>query len=94
MGKGFEKFGLVTNRKHGIDLQDGDEAQNYLSKYSMWSLDQEMTKAHIKKAKHDSMTPFDFLRRYLLEDDIKYLKLFQEYAECFKDKSQLQWSQG
>lgn len=92
--KACKKFEIETSRKHGIDLQDGDEAQNYLSKYGTWSLDQELTKAHIKKAKNDSMTPFDFLRRYLEEDDKQYLRLFQEYAECFKGKRQLQWSQG
>lgn len=89
-----EKVGLSTSREHGLDLQGGDEAQNYLSKHGTWGLDQELSKAHIKKAKNDSMTPFDFLRRYLEEDDEKYLKLFREYAEHFKGKRQLQWSPG
>ncbi|MED1409468.1 hypothetical protein [Bacillus paramycoides] len=84
--KACEKFGLSTSYKYGLDLQDGDEAQNYLSKHGTWGLDQELSKAHIKKAKNDSMTPFDFLRRYLEEDDEKYLKLFRECAECFKGK--------
>lgn len=89
-----EKVELTTNRKHGLTLQDGDAAQDYLSKHGNWSLEQEMSKAHIKKAKNGSMTPFDFLRRYLEEEDEKYLKLFVEYAKCFKGKRQLQWSQG
>ncbi|MGG5741073.1 hypothetical protein [Bacillus cereus group sp. IBL03679] len=82
----LEKFGLSTSYKYGLDLQDGDEAQNYLSKHGTWGLDQKLSKAYIKKAKNDSMTPFDFLRRYLEEDDERYLKLFREYAECFKGK--------
>ncbi|WOA61101.1 protein rep [Bacillus mycoides] len=92
--KACKKFELITSCKYGLDLQDGDEAQNYLSKHGTWGLDQELSKSHIKKAKNDSMTPFDFLRRYLEEDDEKYLNLFREYAECFKGKRQLQWSQG
>jgi len=88
------KVGLTTSRKHGIDLQGADEAEEYLSKHGTWSIDQELSKAHIKKAKNDSMTPFDFLRKYLEEEDEKYLNLFREYAQCFKGKRQLQWSQG
>lgn len=92
--KACEKSGLSTSKKYGLDLQDGNEAEKYLSKHGTWSLEQELSKSHIKKAKNESMTPFDFLREYLLTDDKKYLKLFQEYAECFKGKRQIQWSQG
>ncbi|MEB9886004.1 protein rep [Bacillus paranthracis] len=88
------KAGLTTSDKHGLDLQAGDKAQEYLAKHGTWSLEQEMSKAHIKKAKNDSMTPFDFLRQYLETDDKKYLILFREYASCFKGKRQLQWSPG
>jgi hypothetical protein len=88
------KVGLTVNKEHGLKLDDGDEAEKYLSKHGTWSLDQELSKAHIKKAKKDSMTPFDFLRKYLEEEDEKYLNLFREYAQCFKGKRQLQWSQG
>lgn len=88
------KVGLITSQKHGLDLQDGNEAEKYLSKHGNWSLEQEMSKSHIKKAKIDSMTPFDFLREYLVTEDEKYLKLFKEYAECFKGKRQIQWSPG
>ena len=88
------KCELTTSREHGLDLQDGDQAEEYLSKHGTWSLDQELSKSHIKKAKKDSMTPFDFLRKYLKEENEKYLILFREYAECFKGKRQLQWSQG
>lgn len=88
------KSGLITSRKHGLDLQDGKEAEAYLSKHGNWSIEQELSKAHIKKAKNESMTPFDFLREYLKNEDEKYLRLFQEYAECFKGKRQVQWSKG
>ncbi|HDR7795977.1 protein rep [Bacillus cereus] len=92
--KACESAGLVTNYRRGIDLQTGDEAQEYLSKHGTWSLDQELTKSHIKKAKYESLTPFDFLRKYYETEDKKYIYLFQEYARCFKGKRQLQWSQG
>lgn len=88
------KVGLVTSQKHGLDLQDGQEAEAYISKHGNWSLEQELSKSHIKKAKTDSMTPFDFLREYFKNEDEKYLKLFKEYAECFKGKRQIQWSPG
>lgn len=88
------KVGLTVNEKYGLDLQKGEEAEKYLSKYGTWSLDQELSKAHIKRAKKDSLTPFDFLRKFLEKEDFKYLALFKEYAECFKGKRQIQWSQG
>ena len=92
--KACEKVGLTSTKKYGLDLQSGEHAQEYLSKHGTWSLEQEMSKAHIKVAKNESMTPFDFLRNYLISEDVKYLKLFKEYLECFKGKRQIQWSQG
>lgn len=92
--KACEKFEIKTSFKHGMDLQGADEAESYLSKHGNWSLEQELSKSHIKKAKKDSMTPFDFLRKYLETEDEKLLELFREYMECFKGKRQIQWSQG
>ena len=92
--KACEKFGLTSNKKYGLDLQSAEHAEEYLSKHGTWSLEQEMSKAHIKVAKNESMTPFDFLRNYLIDEDKKHLKLFREYLECFKGKRQIQWSQG
>lgn len=92
--KACVKVGLTASKKYGLDLQNGDEAEEYLSKHGTWSLEQELSKSHIKKAKQDSMTPFDFLREYLKTEDVKYINLFREYAECFKGKRQIQWSQG
>ena len=89
-----EKVGLQTSWEHGLRLEHGEDAANYLSKYDTWSLEQELTKAHIKKAKKDSMTPFDFLRAYVKTEDKKYLTLFADYHKHFKGKKQLQWSPG
>lgn len=88
------KNGLTASKKHGLSLQDGDAAETYLSKYGTWSLDQEMSKSHIKVAKNGSMTPFDFLRNYLETDDENMLRLFEEYFYCFKGRKQLHWSKG
>lgn len=90
------KVGLKTTMEYGLDLQNGGEAENYLAKHGQakWSLDQELTKAHIKKGKLESLTPFDFLRKYQETENERYLHLFKEYAVAFKGKRQLQWSQG
>lgn len=92
--KACSKVGLTVNEKHGLKFEDGDVADEYLSKHGSWGIDQELTKGHVKKAKHGSFSPFDFLREYLVTEDFKYIKLFREYAECFKGKRQLQWSRG
>lgn len=92
--KACEKFGLSSTSKYGLDLQSSEHAAAYLAKHGNWSLEQEMTKGHIKKAKHGSYTPFDFLRAYLETEDDLYLRLFSEYAEAFKGKRQVHWSRG
>lgn len=92
--KACVKFDLKTNFEHGLNLQSGEEAEDYMSKHGTWSLEQELSKSHIKKAKNGSLSPFDFLRIYLKTEDEKYLGLFREYAKCFKGKRQIQWSQG
>jgi hypothetical protein len=35
----------------------------------MGDFDQKMTKPHIKKGQEDSLTPFDFLKKYVVTDD-------------------------
>lgn len=92
--KACNKFDLNTNSRHGLDLQSAEHAEQYFSKHGTWSIEQELSKSHIKKAKNGSMSPFDFLRAFLETSDEKYLKLFREYAICFKGKRQIQWSQG
>lgn len=88
------KFDLKTSFKNGLHLETSETAEEYLSKHGTWSLEQEMTKAHIKKAKDGSLSPFDFLRNYLITEEEGLLYLFRDYAECFKGKRQMQWSQG
>lgn len=92
--KACNKVGLKTSFEHGLDLQSAEDAEEYMSKHGTWSLEQELSKAHIKKAKFGSLSPFDFLRMYLQTEDEKYMNLFREYATYFKGKRQVQWSQG
>ena len=88
-----QKAGLGSpSFAHGIDLQDGQQASNYVSK---WGLEDEMTKAHIKKGKAGGETPFDLLRSVLADkEDKQAFALFAEFARCFKGKRQLSWSNG
>ena len=68
------KAGLgAPSQKHGLHLQAGNEAGNYVSK---WGLEHEMTKGHVKKAKKDSRTPFDILRNFDETGDEKEANLF------------------
>ena len=78
---------------HGVDLQDGSKAAQYVSK-GLWGLDREMTKGHMKKAAKGGRSPFDLLRSYLNDRDKQAGALFVEYANAFKGKRQLVWSKG
>ena len=77
-----KKAGLgAPSLEHGIDLQDGKHADRYVSK---WGLEDELTKAHLKKGKAGGETPFDLLRA-VAEDGCKQAaSLFAEFAACFK----------
>ncbi|HDR6313188.1 TPA: protein rep, partial [Bacillus cereus] len=92
--KACDKFDLKVNSKYGLKLENGRNSDEYIAKHGRWGLDQELSKAHIKKPKDGSLQPFDFLKNYLATEDEKYLILFREYAEHFKGKRQLQWSRG
>ena len=88
-----EKAGLgVPSYAHGIKLDDGSKASQYVTK---WGLEDEMTKGHTKKAKAGGETPFDLLRAVLADSkDRQAAALFREFADCFKGKRQLSWSNG
>jgi hypothetical protein len=70
--------------KWGHEPQDGKRA---------WGAEDEMTKAHSKKARNGGDNPFQLLAAIL--DGKEELKpRFVEYATWFKGKRQLQWSNG
>ena len=86
------KSGLdEPSQKHGLHLQAGDDASNYVAK---WGLEHEMTKGHVKKGKKESRTPFDILRSYEQSGDEKEANLFRLYYFAFKGTRQLNWSKA
>jgi hypothetical protein len=77
--------------EHGLKLDDGSKAASYVSK---WGIENEMTKGHTKKASKGE-TPFDLLRAYSADSTDKQAgALFVEFAEAFRGKRQLHWSNG
>lgn len=84
------KVGLpAPTLKHGVDVSNGTYAAHYISK---WGLDYEITKGHVKKGLNGSLTPFDMLK--LSDGQDSYAELFREFADAFKGKKQLHWSNG
>lgn len=83
----------IPSDAHGCCVDDGSKAAAYASK---WGLESEMTKSHIKRGKQGGMTPFDFLRAVLADDQdaAKYRGLFKAYAKAFHGQRQLFWSVG
>jgi hypothetical protein len=90
----LNRQGLTGSEKYRLDLQDGNKAQEYISKHGTWSLEQELSKSHIKKGRENSLTPFDLLRKFIETGESNYINLFKEYAEALKGKSQIFWSRG
>lgn len=80
---------------HGCKVQDGSYADKYVAKGSGWGLECEMTKAHLKTAKHKhGFSPLDLLRASYYDDDKRARALWISYAEAFKGRRQLHWSTG
>jgi hypothetical protein len=90
--KALSKFGLDGLEDISLDLQDGSKAEEYIAKHGTWTLEQELSKSHIKKGKQGSFTPFDLLREFIVTGEVLYINLFKEYAEAMKGKRQIQWS--
>lgn len=86
-----DKAGLpAPSRAHGVDVQAGDYAAAYVSK---WGIENEMTKWHAKEGRGGSFTPFDLLR-VALHTESKPARsaarlLFATYADAFKGRRQL-----
>jgi Replication protein len=79
--------------KYGINLQNGDAAASYVSK---WGLEGELTRWHAKKGKLGGKTAFDFLRDVVNGGghDCESAELFRVYARELKGKRQLVWTDG
>lgn len=88
------KVGLFTLDEIGCKLKYGKSFSDYLAKHGNWNIESEMTKSNVKKGKKESLTPFDFLRKYYETENDMYLGLYREYARATKGKLQLAWSKG
>lgn len=76
----------------GLRVDDGSWAAKYASK---WGLEDEMVRGHMKTSKGEKgMTPWDLLRDILKNGSQRSEERFRLYAEAFKGKRQLYWSNG
>jgi len=96
------KFGLgAPSRKHGVVVQDGSRAAQYVSKMSdkEWTLADEIAKASSKNGRKASRSAWQLLDCIVdPEATPQHQKraeaLFREYAEATKGRRQLVWSPG
>ena len=92
----FQKSDVLA---HGLDLQDGRYAAEYVAKFgkSDWDLSAEMTKPHSKSGRAGEVggewhyTPFQLLA-WAADGDEKAAGLFREFAAAFQGKRMLSWS--
>jgi hypothetical protein len=98
------KAGLpCPSDEHGLHVDDGSWAANYAAK---WGLEEdvavarhglagEVTRGHMKVSRGDAgMTPWDMLRDILKTGSQRSEERFRLYAEAFKGRRQLYWSNG
>lgn len=83
--------GLEMPNEHGLVVDMGDKAAKYASK---WGIEDELTKAHIKKGREGRLTPFDLLREVLNTGCAESAERFIEFAGQYKGRKQLVWSKG
>lgn len=96
------KFGLgAPSRKHGVVVQDGSRAAQYVSKmgHKEWTLADEISKASAKGGRKGSRSAWELLDCIVdPEATPQHQKrsegLFREYAEATKGRRQLIWSPG
>jgi hypothetical protein len=100
--KACEKFDLgEPSRKHGVVLQDGSKAAQYVAKMSnkAWTLADEIAKANAKAGRKSNRSFWQLIDCYMDEsastqhrNRAKHLIL--EYAEATKGKKALTWTPG
>lgn len=86
--------------KYGLDIRTARrDIAAYIAKYGRlpkkqtWTIEHELTKQPVKKAKSGGRTPMQMLVDYG-DGDHEAGELFAEYATVFKGRHQLQWSRG
>jgi len=82
--------GLSMNQ-HGLTIRGSNKAAaTYVAK---WGVAEELTRAHIKKGRGTSLSPWDMLRASAAGDK-RCDALWREFAAVFKGRQQLVWSPG
>lgn len=97
----IERQGRDASWVHGVDIRAARlDVTQYVAKFGHqpvstgWTIEQELTKAPVKKGKgEDGRTPHQLLADSAAGDEIAG-NLFIEYANSLKGKKQLVWSKG
>ena len=97
-----EKFKLgEPSRKHGVVVQDGSQAAQYVAKMGekQWTLADEMAKANAKKGRKSNRSFWQLIDCYMDESASaqhrnRAKQLILEYAEATKGKKALTWTPG
>ena len=88
---------LSAPSRRAFSLQDADHAARYVTKlgteYS-WTTADELVRSHSKRGRHESLSPFDLLRREVEGVEGPWRSLFRHYEAAFKGQRQLVWSKG
>lgn len=88
------KKGFTADEEHGFDLkycnEKGQEAAGaYIGKWGM-----ELAYGAEKLGKNGSRSPWQILEAITEKWNLRDVKLFKEYMECFTGKAQMYWSPG
>lgn len=96
----LDALGYDASWEHGLTIKEGDAAiTEYIAKWghepegARWNIDREITKAPVKQASDDGVTPFGLLELFEAGDE-KAGELFKEYSKVFHGRAQLVWSRG
>lgn len=96
----LNQLGYDASWEHGLTVKEGDEEiARYVAKWghepkdARWTVERELTKAPVKQASHDGVTPFGLLELFEA-GDAKAGELFKEYSSVFHGRAQLVWSRG
>jgi len=79
-----------------FDEEDQDQISKYITKFSGWSVADELVKSFVKKGHAGNYSIWDFLRIILekAQGYKKYIFLFREYSQEMKGKRQVFFSKG
>lgn len=87
-----EQKDMLNFYKHAVDIKGNCTTSDYLAKQDSsknWGVDREVAKASSKLGKKSGLHPFAFLT-----EEYKNTRIWLEYSNAIKGKSQLFWSKG